>query len=72
MDAAALEHLGFEIALGTYLISSVLFVLYFSIKKRRLAEMGFTLALFGFAFQTLALATRWLYAATRLGSAHMK
>ena len=61
MDAAALEHLGFEIALGTYLISSVLFVLYFSIKKRRLAEMGFTLALFGFAFQTLALATRWLY-----------
>lgn len=62
MDAVALEHLGFEIALGTYLISSVLFILYFSIKKRRLVEMGFTLALFGFAFQTLALASRWLYA----------
>jgi len=62
MDTAALEHLGFEIALGTYLISSILFILYFSLKRRRLAEMGFSLALFGFAFQTLALATRWLYA----------
>jgi len=62
MDAVALEHLGFEIALGTYLVASVLFILYFSIKKRRLAEMGFTLTLFGFAFQTLALASRWLYA----------
>jgi cytochrome c-type biogenesis protein CcsB len=62
MDAAALEHLGFEIALGTYLISSFLFVLYFSTKRQRLAEMGFTLAVSGFGFQTLALATRWLYA----------
>ncbi len=62
MDIAALERLGFEIALGTYLISSILFILYFSTKKRRLAEMGFTLVCFGFAFQTLALATRWFYA----------
>jgi len=62
MDAATLEHLGFEIALGTYLISSVLFVLYFSEKRRRLAEMGFFLALFGFIFQTIALASRWFYA----------
>jgi cytochrome c-type biogenesis protein CcsB len=62
MDIAALEHLGFEIALGAYLISSILFILYFSTKKRRLAEMGFTLVGFGFAFQTLALAARWFYA----------
>ncbi len=62
MDIAALEQLGFEIALGTYLISSILFILYFSTKKRRLAEMGFTLVCFGFAFQTFALATRWFFA----------
>lgn len=62
MDIAALERLGFEIALGAYLISSIIFILYFSTKKRRLAEMGFTLVGFGFAFQTLALATRWFYA----------
>jgi cytochrome c-type biogenesis protein CcsB len=62
MDIAALESLGFEIAFGTYFIASILFFLYFSTKKRRLAEMGFTLVAFGFAFQTLALATRWFYA----------
>lgn len=62
MDAAALEHLGFEIALGTYLISSVVLILHFATKKRRLAEMGFNLVAFGFAFQTIALALRWFYA----------
>jgi len=62
MDIAALERLGFEIALGAYLISSIIFILYLSTKKRRLAAMGFTLVGFGFAFQTLALITRWFYA----------
>src|SRR5665647_3148167 len=62
MDIAAIERLGFEIALGAYLISSILFILYLSSKKRRLADMGFTLTAFGFAFQTLALITRWFYA----------
>lgn len=62
MDIATLEHLGFEIALGVYLVSSILFILYLSTKKRRLADMGFTLIGFGFAFQTLALITRWFYA----------
>jgi cytochrome c-type biogenesis protein CcsB len=62
MDIAALERLGFEIAVGAYLISSILFILYLSSKKRRLADMGFTLIGFGFAFQTLALITRWFYA----------
>ncbi|MGZ4928332.1 MAG: c-type cytochrome biogenesis protein CcsB [Halobacteriota archaeon] len=62
MDIAALEHLGFEIAIGAYLISSILFILYLSSKKRRLADTGFTLTAFGFAFQTLALVTRWFYA----------
>ncbi len=62
MDIATLERLGFEIALGAYLISSILFILYLSSKKRRLADMGFTLTAFGFAFQTLALITRWFYA----------
>jgi polyferredoxin len=62
MDIAALERLGFEITLGAYLISSILFILYLSTKKRRLLDMGFTLVSFGFAFQTLALITRWFYA----------
>ena len=62
MDIPALERLGFEIALGAYLISSILFIFYLSSKKRRLVHMGFTLIGFGFAFQTLALITRWFYA----------
>ncbi len=62
MDIAALEHLGFEIALGAYLVSSILFILYLSTKKRRLVDTGFTLIGFGFAFQTLALIIRWFYA----------
>jgi cytochrome c-type biogenesis protein CcsB len=62
MDIAAVERLGFEIALGAYLISSILFILYLSSKKRRLVDMGFTLIGFGFSFQTLALITRWFYA----------
>jgi cytochrome c-type biogenesis protein CcsB len=62
MDIAAIERLGFEIALGAYLISSILFIFYLSTKKRRLVDMGFTLVGFGFAFQTLALITRWFYA----------
>jgi cytochrome c-type biogenesis protein CcsB len=62
MDIAALERLGFEIALGAYLMSSIFFILYLSTKKQRLADMGFTLIGFGFAFQTLALITRWFYA----------
>jgi cytochrome c-type biogenesis protein CcsB len=62
VDAAALEYLGFEIALGTYLISSVVFILHFSTRKRRFAEMGFSLIAFGFIFQTIALALRWFYA----------
>ena len=62
MDTAAIEHLGFEIALGTYLISSIILILHFSTKKRRFAEMGFTLIAFGFIFQTIALTSRWFYA----------
>jgi cytochrome c-type biogenesis protein CcsB len=62
MDVAAIEHLGFEIALGAYLISSLLFIIYLSTKKQRLADMGFTLVGFGFAFQTIALIARWFYA----------
>jgi len=62
MDIAAIEHLGFEIALGAYLVSSIIFIFYLSTKKRRLADMGLTLIGFGFAFQTLALITRWFYA----------
>jgi cytochrome c-type biogenesis protein CcsB len=61
MDIVALERLGFEIALGAYLISSILFILYLSTKKRRFSDMGFTLIVFGFVFQTLALITRWFY-----------
>lgn len=62
MDTVLYEHLGFEIALGTYLLSSIFFILYVSIKKRRLGAMGITLVFFGFAFQTLALVDRWFYA----------
>jgi len=62
MDMVAFEHLGFEIALGTYLLASILFVLYVSIKKRRLGAMGVALVFFGFVFQTFALIDRWFYA----------
>ncbi|MDD1721296.1 MAG: c-type cytochrome biogenesis protein CcsB [Euryarchaeota archaeon] len=61
MDIATYEQLGFEIALGTYLLSSILFILYVSMKKERLGSMGLTLAFFGFAFETIALANRWFY-----------
>ncbi|MGZ7168672.1 MAG: c-type cytochrome biogenesis protein CcsB [Halobacteriota archaeon] len=58
---AAYEQLGFGIALGTYLLSSILFILYAAMKKQRLGSMGLILAFFGFVFQTVALANRWFY-----------
>ncbi|MGZ4948068.1 MAG: c-type cytochrome biogenesis protein CcsB [Halobacteriota archaeon] len=61
MDIAAYEQLGFGIALGTYLLSSILFILYAAMKKQQLGSMGLTLAFFGFAIQTVALALRWFY-----------
>ncbi len=61
MDFTGYEQLGFGIALGTYLLSSVLFILFAAFKKKQLGSMGLILAFFGFAFQTVALTTRWLY-----------
>ena len=58
---AAYEQVGFGIALGTYLLSSLLFIFYAAMKKRRLASMGLILTFFGFVFQTVALASRWFY-----------
>lgn len=62
MDLVNYEMFGFEIAVGAYLLSSLLFVFYFVTKKKGLDGIAFTLAAFGFAFQTFALGIRWLYA----------
>ncbi len=59
MDIVAYEQFGFGIALGTYLLSSVLFMLYAATRKQQLCSMGLMLAFFGFVFQTGALALRW-------------
>ncbi len=61
MDITAYEQVGFEIALGTYLLSSILFILYAGLKRRQFGSMGLMLAFFGFGFQTAALALRWYY-----------
>ncbi len=58
---AASAQFGFGIALGTYLLSSLLFIFYAATKKRRLGSMGLILTFFGFVFQTVALASRWFY-----------
>ncbi len=62
MNLVNYEMFGFEIAVGAYLLCSLLFVSYFITKKKGLDGMAFTLAAFGFAFQTYALGIRWLYA----------
>jgi ABC-type transport system involved in cytochrome c biogenesis permease subunit len=62
MNLVNYEIFGFEIAVGAYLLCSLLFVFYFITKKKGLDGMAFTLAAFGFAFQTCALGIRWLYA----------
>lgn len=62
MDIAAYEQLGFGVALGAYLLSSILFILYAATKKQQIGSMGLILAFFGFALQTVALANRWFYA----------
>ncbi len=61
MNVPAYEQLGFGIALGAYLLSSVFFILYAAMKKPQLGSMGLILTFFGFAFQTVALAGRWFY-----------
>ena len=62
MDLVNYEMFGFEIAIGAYLLCSLLFIFYFVTKKKGLDGIAFTLAAFGFAFQTCALGIRWLYA----------
>jgi len=62
MNLVNYEIFGFEIAVGAYLLCSLLFVFYFITKKKGLDGMAFTLAAFGFTFQTYALGIRWLYA----------
>jgi len=62
MDFMNYEIFGFEIAIGAYLLCSLLFIFYFVTKKKGLDDIAFTLAAFGFAFQTCALGIRWLYA----------
>ena len=62
MNLVNYEMFGFEIAVGAYLLCSLLFVFYFITKKKGLDGMAFTLVAFGFAFQTYALGIRWLYA----------
>lgn len=62
MNLVNYEIFGFEIAVGAYLLCSLLFVFYFITKKMGLDSMAFTLVAFGFVFQTYALGIRWLYA----------
>jgi cytochrome c-type biogenesis protein CcsB len=62
MNLLSYEIFGFEIALGAYLLCSFLFIVYFITKKTGLDGTAFTLAAFGFVFQTYALGIRWFYA----------
>jgi cytochrome c-type biogenesis protein CcsB len=61
MNLLSYEMFGFEVALGAYLLCSLLFIVYFITKKAGLGGMAFTLAAFGFIIQTYALGIRWFY-----------